>query len=161
MILNWYTGLSILIPVIFFIEILIAIRIYRKRRMRQQSGSPHNQSVLVVYNHNPPSSCHTVNLDQPHKITRLILTQSNASLNQGTWIRFMLGLCLGCVFILTFLLVNHLLRPYIYAWTLVLLPILFPIPFLVLPSLFDLKSFATFSYLLGGLSLGAVSLLLL
>ena len=74
--------------------------------------------------------------------------------------KFNQSLCLGGVFFLTFLIMNYLLRPYTNAWSLILLPILFPLPFLTLPSLYNLRSAATFTCLLGGLGCGILSLLL-
>ncbi len=162
--INWYTSLTILIPVIFFFEILIAIRIFRKRRKRSQSASPHNQVILVVLNQNPTPSHQTANpaiTTPPYQITQVALPTTNKPSKKGDKMRFIQGLCLSGIFLFVFIIINYLLRPYTYAWTLIFLPILFPLPFLIFPSLFNLRSLATFGCLLIGLSLGAFTLFLL
>jgi len=163
MLLNWYGILTISILIIFLIEILTAIRIYRKRRTRTHSKSTQNQSVLVIVNQiqpgNQPARNNEANTIQPYQITELTLSNPNHPSTRSNWSQFNLFLCLSGVFLLTFLILNFLLRPYNYAWTLILLPILFPLPFMVLPSIFNTKSFTTFSCLLCGLGVGAITFL--
>jgi hypothetical protein len=163
MILNWYFWFTITVQITFLVEIIIAIRLYRRQRAHSKSRSLQNQSVPVLFSP-PPLSMHPApekeaKTSQLLYITHLPLTQLHPPSNQHSWIRIKKSLLLGAVFLITFIIIHHLLRPFTYPWALSIIPVLVPLPFLVLPSLYDLKSLGTLSCLLIGLSLGALSLL--
>ena len=127
----------------------------------QAARSPQNQSVIIILNQNPPSANHLNSAKkdtiQPYHTAQLVLPNPNYK----TRSRFYQSLFLGGIFLIAFLVFNFLLKPFTNAWTLIFLTILLPFPFLVIPSLFDLKLFATFSSLIFGIGLGAFSLFLL
>ncbi|MFX1508720.1 MAG: hypothetical protein ACFFBR_00300 [Promethearchaeota archaeon] len=161
--LNCSSLLTMVILFIFFLEIIITLRIYRKYRSHHKSKTLQNQSFLII--ENPSQSRQKIPTDQPisdfdPQLSRLLLTDlAQSSSKQGNH-RFNSSICLLSVFTVTFLLINYSLRPFIYAWTLLLVPIIIPLPFLVLPALFELKSYTTLGSLLFGLGFGAVVLLL-
>jgi hypothetical protein len=159
------TSLAIIVSFIFFIEVLIAIRIFRKRRKEHQSGATNKQPVIIILNQTPPptnrSPVNRVAAIQPNRFLQKIISSSTYQLKKGKPSRFHQALCLGPIFLITYLGINYLLRPFTFSWILIFLPVLLVIPFLVLPSFFNLKSFATFCCLIGGLGLGGFMLFLL
>ncbi len=162
--LSWYSLPAMVILFIFFLEIIITLRIYRKHRSHQKTRIRDNPSFLIVTSSHPPyQNSHS---DQPvsdltPQLTKLILTNPPTSSSRQQNYRLNSCVCLGSVFTLTFLLINYSIRPITYAWTLLLFPVLIPLPFLVIPALFDFRSYTTFSSLFGGLVLGAIAYLLL
>lgn len=158
------TSLAIIVSFIFFIEVLVAFRIFRKRRKEHQSGATNNQPVIVILNQtHPPTNGSPVNrvaAIQPNRFLQKIIS-STPHLKKGKPSRFHQALCLGPIFLITYLGINYMLRPFTFSWILIFFPVLLVIPFLVLPSFFNLKSFATFCCLIGGLGLGGFMLFLL
>ena len=159
------SGLAILVSFVFFIELLVAIRIFRNRRKAQKSEISQNQPVIIVLNQTSPSTNRSANTRgaaiQPNQILQKIISSPAHLLKKGKPSRFQQGLCLGSIFLITYLVILCLLEPFRFFEVLIFLPIFLVVPFLVIPSLFNLKSFTTFCCLVCGLGLGAFMLFLL
>ena len=159
-------SLAMVILFIFFIEILIARRVYRASRKNNQPTS-HSQMYVVFQPSNHPVGTlqkNTINgrpikaPKQPASQYLLAYPQQPPVKSHST--RFALATCIGSIFLITFLTISYLLRPFTNIWGLYLLPILFPLPFLALPSILQSKTYSTFFYLLTGLGLGFLLILL-
>ena len=151
---------------IFFIEILIARRVYRNSRKNNQLRS--NSQMFVVFQ---PSAHPTGTLQQntingrpirapQQPVPKYLLAYPQQPPVKSHSTRFALATCIGSIFLITFLTISYLLRPFTNIWGLYLLPILFPLPFLALPSILQSKTYSTFFYLLTGLGLGFLLILL-
>ncbi|MHA2315218.1 MAG: hypothetical protein ACXACF_08040 [Candidatus Hermodarchaeia archaeon] len=164
-----FNSLAIVILIIFFIEILIARRIYRNSRKNNQLRSNTQSQMYVVFqptNHMQGSvQQNTINgrpIPAPQQsVPQYILANPHQPPVKPFSTRFTFATCIGSVFLIAFLTISYLLRPFTNVWGIYLLPILLPIPFLALPSLLQSKTYSTFFFLLSGLGLGFLLLLLL
>jgi hypothetical protein len=169
MLLSWIDSLAIVILVIFFIEILIARQIYRRRRKNNQLKSSSQSQLYVIFPHSNsqqgPIQTNTLNgrpITEPqHQGPQYILTPQPQSPVTTQWTRLAFLTCISSVFLITFLTISYLLRPFTNVWGLYLLPILVPLPFFAFPSLFQSRTLTTFGFLLCGLGFGFLLLLLL
>ena len=158
-----YSTLKIIVIFTFIIQIIMAIQIFQKRR-RHHSNSANNQPVIIILNQASSPSQQVQNDGVSmlsNKTIQQVISTHNQHSNQGAPKRVQKSLILGTIFLLTFLFINHLLRPFTFAWIPILLPILMVIPFLILPSYRDMKSFTTFFTLAFGIGLGGFCLFLL
>jgi hypothetical protein len=166
---SWFSSLAIVILFVFFIEILIARRVYRSARKNNRlKSTPQTQIFVISQPSNPqqgPLQHNTINgrpiSPPPQTIPQFIFAQPQKGLLKTLWTRFAIVTCVGSVFLIIFLIISYLLRPFTNVWGLYLLPILLPLPFLALPSLLQSKTYSTFCFLMCGLGLGFLLLVLL
>ena len=161
---NLYSTLKLIVIFIFFIQIVAAVQVFRKRRShlsRSVNGSP----VIIVLNQATSTSQQVPNdgvgSTIPNQMMQRIISTQNHRSNRGGPKRVQKSLILGSVFLLTFLFISHVLRPITFAWIPILFPILMVLPFLVFPSYFNLKTFPTLLNLIFGIGLGGFSLFLI
>ncbi len=162
-----FNSLAIVILFIFFIEILIARRVYRNSRKNNQLRS--NSQMFVVFQpSNPPTGTlqqNTINgrpIRAPQQpVPQYLMAYPQQPPVKSLSTRFAFATCIGSIFLITFLTISYLLRPFTNVWGIYFLPILFPLPFLALPSLLQSKTYSTFFYLLTGLGIGFLLILLL
>ncbi len=162
-----FNSLPIVILFIFFIEILIARRVYKNSRKNNQQRS--NSQMFVVFQPSKqPEGTHQQNTINGRPITapqqsvpQYLLTYPQQPPVKSLSTRFALATCIGSIFLITFLTISYLLRPFTNIWGIYILPILLPLPFLALPSLLQSKTFSTFLFLLAGLGFGFLLMLLL
>ncbi|MDO8124366.1 MAG: hypothetical protein Q6364_08320 [Candidatus Hermodarchaeota archaeon] len=166
---NSFNSLAIVILIIFFIELLIARRIYRNSRKNNQLRSNSQNQMYVVFqptnNWQGTIQQNTINgrpIPAPQQpVPQYILAQPQQPPVKSLSTRFTLATFVGSVFLIAFLTISYLLRPFTNAWGIYLLPILLPLPFLALPSLLQSKKYSTFFFLISGLGLGFLFMLLL
>lgn len=165
--MTWNSWLTTIILVTFLTECTIAYFIYRKSRNQRPSQSTHQHQILVFHQSSHQQTGSKSTNTNPHGISPNIRTQkflvplSSQDESFNAWSRFSHGICIGSLFLTTFLVINYLFHPLTHFWTLSLLAILLPLPFLALPFLFQFKSQLTFILLLTGLGLGLFVILLL
>ena len=158
-----FSSLKIIICFIFFIQIVTAIQIFRKRRSHS-SHSTNNPPVIIILNQATAASQKAMRTDivstLPNQaIQRAISTHNQFSKQSGSK-RIHKGIILGSIFLITFLLINQILRPFTYAWVPLLLPVLLVLPFLVFPSYREMKTLTTLLTLIFGIGLGGFGLFL-
>ncbi|MFX1301547.1 MAG: hypothetical protein ACFFDE_11515, partial [Promethearchaeota archaeon] len=134
-------SLAMVILFIFFIEILIARRVYRNSRKNNHIRSNSQMYVILPHSSHPAETLqqNTINgrpikgAQQP--VPQYLLAHPQQSLAKSPSTRFAFISCIGCIFLITFLTISYLLRPFTNFWGLYFLPILLPLPFLALPSI--------------------------
>jgi len=156
---NWLDSVNIILLAIFLAEILLARRIYRKTRRKNQGP----QKIVFVFQ---DLETKTKFIQSYHDSTSYSLLPSHISESNlphrpatpmnSPWTTISLATCTIAVFIISFILINWIQNPVLYLWTLRLLTVIVPLPFLTFPTLFQLRSFSTFSVLFIGLGIGLI-----
>ena len=160
MVNDWLNSSNIILLIIFLAEILLARRIYKKTRRKNQE--PQREIYLVFQD-----SRGKTKYIQPHHVnnhdslissdlSEFTLPRRPSKPPNSIWTTISLATCIVAVFITSFILINWIQNPVLYLWSLRLLTILVPLPFLTFPTLFQLRSISTFSILFIGLSIGLV-----
>jgi hypothetical protein len=160
--LNLANSLIIFILIALFIEILISRRIWRKGRRQKTFNNFTKQRLLLVFmqpNQNqgqsqPLFNNEKINPSLQPRVQEIILPSTRYSPYSKSWSQFAYYACIFSIFCITFLIINYLLRPYTYQWSLIFLPVLLPLPFLTVPYLFELKTYSTLLLLFIGLGIG-------
>ena len=157
---NWLHSTNIILLAIFLAEILLARHIYRKIRRKNQE--PQKKIIFIFQDLETKAKfiqSHHGNNSDPliHSQTdEFDLSRPPAKPMNSKWTTISLATCTIAVFIISFILLNWIQNPVLYLWSLRLLIVLIPLPFLTFPTLFQLRSFSTFSLLFIGLSMGFV-----
>ncbi|MDO8057015.1 MAG: hypothetical protein Q6361_09160 [Candidatus Hermodarchaeota archaeon] len=160
MINNWLDSTNIILLIIFLAEILLARRIYRKTRRKSQE--PQKEIIFVFHDLDAKTkfmqSHHGKNNHSKlfSHINEFHLPRPLAKPRNSTWTTISLAMCTIAVFFISFIILNWIQNPVLYLWSLRLLTVLVPIPFLTFPTLFQLRSFSTFSLLFIGLGMGLI-----
>lgn len=165
--LDLTSSLAIICLIIFLVENIISFHVYRQSRNRTNSTS-RGQEVLLLFNskEQEPSQTASTTLychdhTQKTQVQEFLVISSSQNKDLHTWSRLSYDICVVSFFLIAFIVINFILHPYTYHWTLNFLIMLFPVPFITLSSLFHFKPKLTLILLLIGLGLGLSTILVL
>ncbi len=164
-----FNSLLLFVFVLYLFELCVARKIWQKTRQRNRLNHSSPQKIIVIFDQSPSHHKFPENTTLngkpigplPRPYQEFTIPQNREYLSSSSWVRVSFGICMASIFLIAFIIISFLLQPSSSIWAVYFLPILIPLPFLTLPSLFQMRSLPSFFLITSGLGLGFLFFLFL